>query len=73
MEKLNAVLNKKEDEEDKPELTRKEILKCIQSEHVRLRGVNLSGQDLSKLVGSFTIILSCMFGQCYINLLLMVH
>lgn len=49
MEKLNAVLNKKEDEEDKPELTRKEVVKYIQSEHIHLRGVNLSGQDLSKL------------------------
>ncbi|MCO5557861.1 hypothetical protein L7F22_011433 [Adiantum nelumboides] len=49
MERVNAVLNRKDDDEEKPELTRKEILKCIQSEHVRLRGVNLSGQDLSKL------------------------
>lgn len=49
MESINAAMNKKEDDEEKPELTRKEILKCIQSERIRLRGVNLSGQDLSKL------------------------
>lgn len=48
---INAVLNKrKEDEELKTELTRTDIIKCIQSEKVRFRGVNLSGLDLSKLV-----------------------
>lgn len=31
------------------ELTRLDIIKCIQSEKVRFRGVNLSGLDLSKL------------------------
>ncbi|XP_010443100.1 PREDICTED: FH protein interacting protein FIP2 [Camelina sativa] len=31
------------------ELTRVDIIKCIQSERVRFRGVNLSGIDLSKL------------------------
>lgn len=46
-----AVLNKrKEDEELNTELTRTDIIKCIQSEKVRFRGVNLSGLDLSKLV-----------------------
>ncbi|KAH6558626.1 hypothetical protein KP509_1Z053000 [Ceratopteris richardii] len=49
MERINSLLNKRDDDEDKPEMTRKEILKFIQSEHIRLRGVNLSGQDLSKL------------------------
>ncbi|KAM7500008.1 hypothetical protein LguiA_024422 [Lonicera macranthoides] len=47
---ITAVLNKrKEDEELKTELTRTDIIKCIQSEKVRFRGVNLSGLDLSKL------------------------
>ena len=50
IESINVAVTKKEDDEDKPELTRKEVLKFIQSEHARFRGVNLSGQDLSKLV-----------------------
>lgn len=49
MENLRAFLNKKDDDDDKPELTRKEIIKIIQSERARLRGVNLSGLNLSKL------------------------
>ncbi|KQJ96844.1 hypothetical protein BRADI_3g27370v3, partial [Brachypodium distachyon] len=32
------------------ELTRKDVIKCIQTEKVRFRGVNLSGLNLSKLV-----------------------
>jgi len=48
---INAILNKrKEDDEFNTELTRTDIIKCIQSERVRFRGVNLSGLDLSKLV-----------------------
>uniref|UniRef100_A0A0E0DCJ2 BTB domain-containing protein n=1 Tax=Oryza meridionalis TaxID=40149 RepID=A0A0E0DCJ2_9ORYZ len=31
------------------ELTRKDVIKCIQADKVRFRGVNLSGLDLSKL------------------------
>lgn len=51
MEGIKAELNKrKEDEESDTELTRVDIIKCIQSEKVRFRGVNLSGIDLSKLV-----------------------
>ncbi|RDX86397.1 FH protein interacting protein FIP2, partial [Mucuna pruriens] len=47
---VHAVLNKrKEDDESHTELTRTDIIKCIQSEKVRFRGVNLSGLDLSKL------------------------
>ncbi|BAU01671.1 FH protein [Vigna angularis] len=47
---INAVLNeKKEVDEFHTELTRTDIIKCIQSEKVRFRGVNLSGLDLSKL------------------------
>ncbi|XP_047338303.1 FH protein interacting protein FIP2-like isoform X1 [Impatiens glandulifera] len=47
---INATLNKrKEDEELVSELTRIDIIKCIQSERVRFRGLNLSGLDLSKL------------------------
>jgi len=30
-------------------LTRKDVIKCIQAQKVRFRGVNLSGLDLSKL------------------------
>lgn len=51
MDGINAVLNKrKEDDELSTELTRIDIIKCIQSDRVRFRGVNLSGLDLSKLV-----------------------
>ncbi|PWA44977.1 BTB/POZ fold [Artemisia annua] len=42
--------NRRKDEEMDTELTRTDIIKCVQSEKVRLRGVNLSGLDLSKLV-----------------------
>lgn len=50
---IHEVLNKrKEDEELDSELTRVDIIKCVQSEKVRFRGVNLSGLDLSKLVRS---------------------
>lgn len=52
MDEITNVLNKrKEDEELNTELTRTDIIKCIQSEKVRFRGVNISGLDLSKLVG----------------------
>lgn len=48
---VNASINKrKEDEECKAELSRADVIKCIQSQRVRFRGVNLSGLDLSKLV-----------------------
>ncbi|KAK6944195.1 Potassium channel tetramerization-type BTB domain [Dillenia turbinata] len=54
IEGINAVLNeKKEDDVQETELTRTDIIKCIQSEKVRFRGVNLSGLDLSKLDLSF--------------------
>ncbi|XP_038996789.1 FH protein interacting protein FIP2-like [Hibiscus syriacus] len=54
IEGISFVLNKrKEDEEYHAELTRTDIIKCIQSERVRFRGVNLSGLDLSKLDLSF--------------------
>lgn len=50
MDEIMNVLNKrKEDEELNTELTRTDIIKCIQSEKVRFRGVNISGLDLSKL------------------------
>ncbi|KAL6005156.1 FH protein interacting protein fip2 [Asimina triloba] len=48
-ERLDAVINKISDEEPKAELTRNDIIKCIQFERVRFRGLNLSGLDLSKL------------------------
>ncbi|XP_038985483.1 FH protein interacting protein FIP2 isoform X2 [Phoenix dactylifera] len=51
---INTNLNKKKDEDgSEPELTRTEIIKCIQSERVKFRGVNLSGLNLSKLDLSF--------------------
>lgn len=51
MDGLYDVLNKRKKEEElDTELTRIDIIKCIQSERVRFRGVNLSGLDLSKLV-----------------------
>lgn len=48
---IGDVLNnkRKENEELDTELTRTDIIKCIQSEKVRFRGLNLSGLDLSKL------------------------
>ncbi|KAL3755008.1 hypothetical protein ACJRO7_002134 [Eucalyptus globulus] len=52
MDGIHSVVSKKR-EEDKDELdselTRTDIIKCIQSEKVRFRGVNLAGLDLSKL------------------------
>lgn len=45
-----SLIKRTEDEEMGTELTRIDIIKCIQSERVRFRGVNLSGLDLSKLV-----------------------
>ncbi|KAK2638284.1 hypothetical protein Ddye_026079 [Dipteronia dyeriana] len=54
IEKINAVVIKtKEENEVDAELTRTDIIKCIQSEKVRFRGINLSGLDLSKLDLSF--------------------
>lgn len=51
MDGITDVLNKKkENGELDAELTRTDIIKCIQSEKVRFRGLNLSGLDLSKLV-----------------------
>ncbi|KAH9728568.1 FH protein interacting protein FIP2 [Citrus sinensis] len=50
IERIHTVTNKrKEDNELDTELTRIDIIKCIQSEKVRFRGLNLSGLDLSKL------------------------
>ncbi|PIN13476.1 AFH1-interacting protein FIP2 [Handroanthus impetiginosus] len=48
-----SINNRKEEEEMATELTRIDIIKCIQSERVRFRGINLSGLDLSKLDLSF--------------------
>ncbi|XP_049401003.1 FH protein interacting protein FIP2 isoform X2 [Solanum stenotomum] len=49
----SALSKRKEDEELGTELTRIDIIKCIQSDRVRFRGINLSGLDLSKLDLSF--------------------
>ncbi|PIA54100.1 hypothetical protein AQUCO_00900578v1 [Aquilegia coerulea] len=53
-EGINATLCSRRYENDskddsKAELTRTDIIKCIQSDRVRFRGVNLSGLNLSKL------------------------
>nr|KJB82435.1 hypothetical protein B456_013G195400 [Gossypium raimondii] len=54
IEGISSVLNKrKEDEKSPAELTHTDVIKCIQSERVKFRGVNLSGLDLSKLDLSF--------------------
>ncbi|CAI0384693.1 unnamed protein product [Linum tenue] len=54
IEGINSALNKKKEADDlDTELTRTDIIKCIQSERVRFRGLNLSGLDLSKLDLSF--------------------
>ncbi|KAF5735172.1 putative BTB/POZ domain-containing protein KCTD9 [Tripterygium wilfordii] len=54
IDEINSVLNtRKEADEISTELSRTDIIKCIQSEKVRFRGVNLSGVDLSKLDLSF--------------------
>ncbi|RRT80066.1 hypothetical protein B296_00016574 [Ensete ventricosum] len=51
VDNINTSLNKRKDNDGSvAELTRTEIIKCIQSDRVRFRGVNLSGLDLSKLV-----------------------
>uniref|UniRef100_A0A251TGC5 Putative potassium channel, voltage dependent, Kv2.1 n=1 Tax=Helianthus annuus TaxID=4232 RepID=A0A251TGC5_HELAN len=49
---INEFLNKKKDEQTHTDLTRTDIIKCVQYANggcVRLMGVNLSGLDLSKL------------------------
>ncbi|MFS7989960.1 putative chromatin remodeling & transcription regulator BTB-POZ family [Helianthus anomalus] len=62
VERMNEVLNKKGDEKIDTDLTRTEIIKCVQSSietHVKFRGVNLSGLDLSNLVWSYASCLLC--------------
>uniref|UniRef100_A0A0D3HE19 Potassium channel tetramerisation-type BTB domain-containing protein n=2 Tax=Oryza TaxID=4527 RepID=A0A0D3HE19_9ORYZ len=52
---IDCISERIEDWDDKigrsseAELTRKDVIKCIQADKVRFRGVNLSGLDLSKL------------------------
>uniref|UniRef100_A0A804RAZ3 BTB domain-containing protein n=1 Tax=Zea mays TaxID=4577 RepID=A0A804RAZ3_MAIZE len=46
---INERLGWKETDNSEAELTRKDVIKCIQTQRVRFRGVNLSGLDLSKL------------------------
>ncbi|KAG4189327.1 hypothetical protein ERO13_A08G219522v2 [Gossypium hirsutum] len=54
IEGINSTLNKRKDDEDScAELTRTDIIKCIQSERVRFRGIDLSALDLSKLGSIF--------------------
>ncbi|KAJ6810571.1 FH protein interacting protein FIP2 isoform X2 [Iris pallida] len=55
VEHINRNMDKKRDDDDDsgPELSRKDVIKCIQSDKVRFRGVNLSGLNLSKLDLSF--------------------
>lgn len=49
---ITSVLSSKKDSSLEAELTRVEVVKCIQHQRVRFRGLNLSGVDLSKLVSS---------------------
>ncbi|KAJ4979791.1 hypothetical protein NE237_010571 [Protea cynaroides] len=59
VEEIHAVSNRRKDDDDVnvktevSELTRTDVIKCIQSKKVKFRGVNLSGLDLSKLDLSF--------------------
>ncbi|KAL6645204.1 hypothetical protein ACP70R_016812 [Stipagrostis hirtigluma subsp. patula] len=46
---INERLGWKKDDNSETELTRKDVIKCIQAQRVRFRGVNMSGLDLSKL------------------------
>ncbi|WVZ55526.1 hypothetical protein U9M48_006174 [Paspalum notatum var. saurae] len=46
---INERLGWKKIESSEAELTRKDVIKSIQAQRVRFRGVNLSGLDLSKL------------------------
>ncbi|XP_072146971.1 FH protein interacting protein FIP2 isoform X3 [Setaria viridis] len=46
---INERLGWKKVDSSEAELTRKDVIKCIQAQRVRFRGVNLSGLDLSKL------------------------
>ncbi|KAF5783893.1 putative potassium channel tetramerization-type BTB domain, SKP1/BTB/POZ domain superfamily [Helianthus annuus] len=59
VEMINMVLNKKKvDEKMDADLTRTDIIKCLQSKTkycLKLRGVNLSGLDLSNLVRSYAL------------------
>lgn len=51
VEGINSVLTRRrEGDELEAELTRADIIKCLQYEKVKFRGVNFSGLDLSKLV-----------------------
>ena len=57
------VLNKrKEGNELDAELTRAEIIKCIQYNKVKFRGINFSGLDLSKLASLLGLKLSNLEG-----------
>ncbi|GLT87438.1 hypothetical protein SLE2022_055210 [Rubroshorea leprosula] len=49
IEAINAFIKRTEDDVSNTELTRMDVIKCIQFEKVRFRGVNLAGLDLSKL------------------------
>lgn len=50
VENITPFLCKKdEDDNTKPEMSRRDVIKCLQFGKMRLRGVNLSGQNLSKL------------------------
>lgn len=50
IENITPLLCKKEEDDNtKPEMSRRDVIKCLQFGKVRLRGVNLSGQNLSKL------------------------
>ncbi|KAF9670275.1 hypothetical protein SADUNF_Sadunf13G0051600 [Salix dunnii] len=63
VEGINSVLNKrKEGDELDAELTRADIIKCIQYNKVKFRGINFSGLDLSKLASLLGLKLSNLEG-----------
>lgn len=47
---IQEIIKKKEGDNNGPELTRRDVIKYIQSERLRFRGVNFSQLNLSKLV-----------------------
>lgn len=50
VEHINTIMDKNKDQDmPEAELTRIDVIKCIQSDKIKFRGVNLSGIDLSKL------------------------
>nr|GEY66764.1 hypothetical protein [Tanacetum cinerariifolium] len=53
-DKKEVLNNRRKDEDMDTELTRTDIVICVQSDKVKLRGVNLFGLDISKLTSDLT-------------------